>query len=51
MALGLDRAVIARCGNPAHGDYQCNNAMALTKALRATPNYRGAPYYDSIACR
>lgn len=41
ISLGLDAAVIAKCGNPAHGDYQCNNAMALTKALKGTTDYKG----------
>lgn len=41
IPLGLDLAVIARCGNPTNGDYQCNNAMALTKALKSVSNYKG----------
>ena len=28
---------IAVCGNPAFGDYQCNNAMALFQRLKASP--------------
>lgn len=27
-------AIIAPCNNPAHGDYQCNNAMALFGRLK-----------------
>jgi hypothetical protein len=34
-AAGFDTDVkINRCNNVAHGDYQCNNAMALAKALK-----------------
>ena len=32
---------LARCGNPAHGDYQCNNAMALAKSLKCRKGYTG----------
>jgi arginyl-tRNA synthetase len=49
VALSLDVAVMARCGNAGHGDYQCNNAMALTKALKSTPNYKGKVEY-AILC-
>lgn len=30
-------AKIIRCANAAFGDYQCNNAMALAKALKTSP--------------
>jgi hypothetical protein len=43
IPLGLDLAIIARCGNSLNGDYQCNNAMALTKALKGIANYKGRP--------
>lgn len=32
--LQLTGAVITRCANPAFGDFQCNNAMALSKGLK-----------------
>ena len=38
----LAAAVITRCGNPAFGDFQCNNAMALSKALKGLAGYSGA---------
>jgi arginyl-tRNA synthetase len=37
----LATAVITRCGNPAFGDFQCNNAMALSKALKGLAGYTG----------
>jgi hypothetical protein len=37
----LCAAVITRCGNPAFGDFQCNNAMALSKALKGLQGYSG----------
>lgn len=41
----LRAAVITRCGNPAHGDFQCNNAMALSKALKGLAGYAGEWLY------
>lgn len=39
---GLQHAVITRCANPNFGDFQCNSAMALGKALKIScPNYTG----------
>ncbi len=37
----LGAAVITRCGNPAFGDFQCNNAMSLSKALKSLSDYAG----------
>lgn len=34
-------SVITRCGNAAHGDFQCNNAMGLSKALKGLEGYQG----------
>ena len=34
--LSLHSASITRCSNPLHGDFQCNNAMALSKAFKAS---------------
>lgn len=41
---------LARCGNPAHGDYQCNNAMALAKSLKGRKEYAGMQTYNIISC-
>ena len=37
----LQAAVISRCANPQFGDFQCNNAMSLSKALKTLPGYTG----------
>ncbi len=37
--LGLSEAIITRCGNISFGDYQCNNAMSLSKALKSDSRY------------
>ncbi len=34
-------SVISRCGNAAFGDFQCNNAMGLSKALKGLEGYQG----------
>ena len=34
-------ASIMRCNNPANGDFQCNNAMSLSKWLKSSPDYSG----------
>jgi len=34
-------SVITRCSNSAFGDFQCNNAMALSKALKGLDGYVG----------
>ena len=50
---GLDGAqfdaVITRCGNAAHGDFQCNNALALTKAVKSVSGYAGPKSPKDIA--
>ena len=39
---GLQHAVITRCANANFGDFQCNSAMALAKALKVScPGYSG----------
>ena len=37
----LTEAAITRCGNAAHGDFQCNNAMKCAKALKGLTDYDG----------
>jgi hypothetical protein len=39
--LQLHTAAITRCANPAFGDFQCNNAMALSKGLKSLEGYSG----------
>lgn len=39
-AVGVVETVVAPCNNPQHGDYQCNNAMALFGKLKGK---EGAP--------
>ena len=34
-------SVIVRCANPAFGDFQCNNAMSISKALKGLTGYSG----------
>lgn len=38
---GVVDAVITRCSNPAHGDFQCNNAMKCAKSLKSVVGYEG----------
>ena len=39
---GLQHAVITRCANASFGDFQCNSAMGLAKALKVScPGYTG----------
>lgn len=51
VALELSAAVISRCANAAFGDFQCNNAMALSKALKTVEGYAGAVSPKDIADR
>jgi arginyl-tRNA synthetase len=51
VALGLDAAVITRCGNPAFGDFQCNNAMSLSKHLKTLEGFTGSVSPKDIADR
>lgn len=41
VGLELSNAIVTRCTNPKFGDYQCNNAMSLCKALKADSSYSG----------
>lgn len=59
-AVGLQMydAQIVRCGNPNFGDFQCNNAMSIAKALKVNcgksygPDLIYYPYYfHSCWCR
>lgn len=40
-SLGLNKAVIARCANAKNGDFQCNNAMSLAKAIKTEKDKLG----------
>lgn len=40
-ALGLNKSVIARCANAKNGDFQCNNAMSLAKAIKTEKDKLG----------
>lgn len=52
--LNLHKAVITRCSNPKNGDFQCNNAMALAKAIKTEKDifaqYAGALPFDFSYC-
>jgi len=39
--LKINEGNIARCANVAFGDFQCNNAMALSKALKGLAGFTG----------
>lgn len=41
VETNLVTANVIRCNNPAFGDFQCNNAMALAKALKTNSRYNG----------
>jgi len=47
----LAASVITRCGNPSHGDFQCNNAMSLSKALKGLEGYSGPVAPKDVADR
>ncbi|CAM9141535.1 unnamed protein product [Ectocarpus fasciculatus] len=52
MAAAIEQstdAIINRCTNPSFGDYQCNNAMALAKALKGNADYKGATTPRDVA--
>eukprot|EP01039_Chlorochromonas_danica_P008657 gene8657-9538_t len=53
--LGLESSLITanviRCNNPAFGDFQCNNAMALAKAFKTNSRYNGPLSPSAIAER
>mmetsp|Transcript_7554 Transcript_7554/g.12697 ORF Transcript_7554/g.12697 Transcript_7554/m.12697 type:complete len:793 (+) Transcript_7554:89-2467(+) len=42
-------AVITRCGNAKFGDFQCNNAMKLSKLLKSNAEYTGSSAPKDIA--
>jgi len=44
-------AVITRCANATFGDFQCNNAMALSKILKVLPGYKGPSSPKDVATR
>jgi arginyl-tRNA synthetase len=50
---GMDQAqfepIIARCGNAAHGDFQCNNALGLAKSLKSVAGYNGPKAPKDVA--
>jgi hypothetical protein len=37
----LHHAIITRCANPQFGDFQCNNALGLSKAFKGMTGYSG----------
>lgn len=41
VSLQQNAAIVTRCGNAAHGDFQCNNAMGLAKSFKSIPGYQG----------
>ena len=43
-------SVITRCSNSAFGDFQCNNAMALSKALKGLAGYVGESFFTTVMC-
>ncbi len=51
--MGCNDAFIARCGNPTHGDFQCNNAMGLAKIAKGlgSKKYKGPLTPKDIADR
>jgi arginyl-tRNA synthetase len=49
--LDFASAHIVRCGNAAHGDFQCNNAMSLSKELKSVPGYTGCTAPRDVAAR
>jgi arginyl-tRNA synthetase len=42
-------AVITRCGNPKFGDFQCNNAMKLSKLLKSSTEFSGSTAPKDLA--
>ena len=42
-------AVITRCGNPKFGDFQCNNAMKLSKLFKTSANHVGSAAPKDLA--
>jgi arginyl-tRNA synthetase len=49
--LGFSEAIMARCGNAAFGDFQCNNAMGIAKTLKGLKKYKGPLSPKDIAER
>ena len=51
--MGCNNSFIARCGNPVHGDFQCNNAMGLAKIAKGlgSKKYKGPLTPKDIADR
>jgi len=43
QVVGLPEGVVvvSKCGNPAMGHYQCNNAMGISKLLKGVAGYTG----------
>lgn len=40
-ALNVDIGIISRCFNASFGDFQCNNAMSMSKSFKEIPFYKG----------
>jgi arginyl-tRNA synthetase len=49
--LGFAEAIMARCGNAAFGDFQCNNAMGIAKTLKGLKKYKGPVSPKDVADR
>lgn len=43
LSASAGDAIIARCGNPKFGDFQCNNAMSLAKELKSIASAEPLP--------
>lgn len=41
-------ASVTKCGNPAMGHYQCNNAMGIAKLLKSVTDYTGNLYCTTL---
>jgi len=53
QVVGLPEGVVvvSKCGNPAMGHYQCNNAMGISKLLKGVAGYTGIYYMYLCMCR
>ncbi len=49
LTLNLESAVVTRCANANFGDFQCNNALALSKALKGLEGYTGKSFTHTLS--
>ena len=47
-SLNMEESIITRCGNPQFGDFQCNNALGLSKAFKGLTGYQGKPKFHIL---